>query len=1087
MKIQRTDDSEDESVVNKKMGNLVKNILILAAALSCFAPVLQVSAEKSETLRVGFFAFDGYHILDENGDRSGYGYELLQMMKRYEHWDYEYAGYDKSWAQMQEMLENGELDLMSSAQKTEERLEKFDFSERPVGSSSTILTVKAGDSRFIAGDYSTYEGARIGMLENSSRNESFAAFAGEKGFTYRPVYYPGTDDLTAALDRNEIDGIVTSDLRSVGEEWILEKFDTSDYYVIVKKGNKKLLDQVNEALELMDRTMPGWRTELQAKYYSGSNTGEILLNTKEREYLKQTAVSRRLFRVIMNPDREPYTWFENGQPSGIMPDIFAQAAKKLGIEYEIVETKDREAYHAMLSSGTVDIWLDADFDFSLAEDMGFVLTQPYLSTGFSTVTLKDFSGDIKSVATVKKSETVSRFARNLYGADSVQYYDSLQECVQAVKERKVDATVLYTYSAQRVARQDIRNRLVSSVIPESSASYAIGVNALEDRCLLTLLNKAMRSLSGDTIENAIWENTELFPTTYSFIRLIYDYPFLGMLIILILSAILILIILVHIREKNNKRVLAEQEKSRKALMDALEKAQKASAAKQDFLSKMSHDIRTPMNAVLGMTELAQLHLNDRERIRTYLEKIQISGKHLLALINEVLDMNKIDSGKLELADCAFSLEDMMQEVVSMTQSMFQAKSQAMTFRVKNIVHEYVIGDVNRIEQIILNLISNAVKYTDVNGKIEIGIDEEVRTEEESVYSFYVKDNGIGISEEFRAHIFEEFSREEDSRISSVEGTGLGMAIVKRFTDMMGGTVAVESTLGKGSKFTVRLPLKHQRRTEQYADFSDMRILVVDDYEECCQSICHILEQMNIKNYYTLQGSSAVEELKRAHRNGTDYSVVILDWLLKEETGLEVVDAIRKEAGLAVPVIMISAYDFSEIESEAKTAGIQSFIMKPVFMSRLRYELGRLRDGETCSASETPSSRSRSLKGLHVLLAEDNDLNAEIAVEMLKCAGIETDRAVNGEDALRIYKKSPEHYYDIILMDVQMPVMNGYEASSCIRSSGRCDASLPIFALTANAFYDDVEKSKSAGMNEHISKPINMEELIRYIEKWCKGN
>lgn len=534
-------------------------------------------------------------------------------------------------------------------------------------------------------------------------------------------------------------------------------------------------------------------------------------------------------------------------------------------------------------------------------------------------------------------------------------------------------------------------------------------------------------------------------------------------------------------------VKRKEEQEHQAMKDAYEIATQANAAKSDFLSKMSHDIRTPMNAIIGMTAIAGAHLDDRERILDCLNKITISSKHLLALINEVLDMSKIESGKIDLSEDEFNLSDLIQNLQVMIRPAVQNKQHELEFRITKVEHEDLVGDVLRLQQVFMNMLSNSVKYTPPGGKLEVEI-----TEKPSnifgycYYEFVFKDNGIGMSQKFLEQIFEPFSRAEDSRVSKIEGTGLGTTIAANIVHMMNGNITVESKEGEGSKFTVSVFLKQQNtEASNITQLISLPVLVVDDDAIACEAACTILDDIGLKSEWVLSGKEAVQRIQQTNQTGEDFFAVILDWKMPEMDGIQTAKAIRQEVGPDVPIIILTAYDWSNIEAEARAAGVNEFISKPLFKSRLVYLFRKLVGEEKKEESlASAASTEMDFQGRRILLVEDNELNREIAEEIIGSTGIQVESAGDGKQALDRFMEVEEDYYDLILMDIQMPVMNGYEATKAIRKVERADATrIPIIAMTANAFTEDVIASKEAGMNEHITKPLNIDQLMDCMARW----
>ncbi len=535
----------------------------------------------------------------------------------------------------------------------------------------------------------------------------------------------------------------------------------------------------------------------------------------------------------------------------------------------------------------------------------------------------------------------------------------------------------------------------------------------------------------------------------------------------------------------DKEIRNEMEQ-RSNLKDALMQANRASKAKSVFLSNMSHDIRTPMNAIVGFTSLAMKHIDNRERMEEYLKKIMTSGNHLLSLINDVLDMSRIESDKIRLDEKACSLPEILHSICNIVQADVHAKQLELHIDTLDIRNEDIYCDKLRLNQVLLNLLGNAVKYTGAGGAINMRITEKAGAPDGfAQYEFSIKDNGVGMSDEFVEHIFEPFEREKNSTTSGIQGTGLGMAITKNIVDMMNGTIEVESELGVGSTFTVSFVFrtrKEEKEEQAIPELKNCRALVVDDDFNTCDSVSYMLGQIGLRAEWTLSGKEAVLRTKQASMRKDGYLVYIIDWLLPDMNGIEVTRRVRQVMGDNVPVIVLTAYDWSEIEEEAKEAGVTAFCSKPLFMSELRKCLRTVIGAEE-QVEEEKEGREVQFKAGRILLAEDNELNQEIAVEILGGAGFTTEVAENGKVALEMLQRSDPGYYQLVLMDVQMPVMSGYEAVREIRQlENQRLAGIPVIAMTANAFEEDKQEALRNGMDGHIAKPINIELLFTTLNK-----
>ena len=567
---------------------------------------------------------------------------------------------------------------------------------------------------------------------------------------------------------------------------------------------------------------------------------------------------------------------------------------------------------------------------------------------------------------------------------------------------------------------------------------------------------------------------------------------------LVLTALVCYILLVSILQMLRRRSVQEMEQQKKEqekkyqtqleeqnrkLEIALQHEGAANRAKREFLFNMSHDIRTPMNAIIGFTSLAATHIDNREQVLDYLKKISTSSQHLLSLINDVLDMSRIESGKVKIEEKAVHLPDLVHDVRSIIQPNVAAKRLSLFIDTMDIEDEDIITDPLRLNQILLNILSNAIKFTPTGGMISIRIAQKNGAPKGCVcYEFRIKDNGIGMSEEFQKHIFEEFSREESSTVSGIQGTGLGMSITKNIVDLMGGTIALTSEPGKGTEFIVTLCFTRsgqKAEPKQLPQLEGLRALVADDDTNTCLNVSTMLSKIGMRPEWTISGKEAVIRTKYAVEQGDAFSVYIIDWLIPDMNGIEIVRQIRKVIGNRCPIIILTAYDWADIEDEARAAGVTAFCEKPLFLSELRRVLAEPFRAEPASKPAQPTAAD--LKGKKLLLVEDNELNREIALEILKEAGFVVDTAEDGAVAVQKIKQAAPGQYDLILMDIQMPNLDGYEATRQIRALPDAEkASIPIFAMTANAFEEDRQNALAAGMNGHIAKPLDVPHLLRVL-------
>ena len=928
---------------------ILMTMLLLTALLSLSASAAE-TVSQHERVRVGFFAMDGYHMMDEDGNRSGYGYDFLRLMARYWDVDYEYVGYDKSWEEMQRMLIDGEIDMVTSARRTPEREELFDFS-RPIGTNNGILTVRSDNSTIVEGKYSTYDGMRVALLRGNSRNDEFAEYARTKGFTYKSIYFDSAEEIAEALQNGTVDAIVTSSLRKMNNERILEKFGSSDFYVIVKKGNTELLSQVNYAIDQMNAAEGNWKTTLYNKNYERADTKNLEYTEEEKRIIAQYSKDNPL-HILCDPTRYPYSYTENGEVKGILPDYFRKVADYAGLSYEFLVPATRDEYIAYQSDKTaVDISIDARLETdNYAETKGWGLTAPYITMRMARVTRRDFDGNIHVVTTVNQTAAQSIADALAPGAEKLMC-STRQEMMEAVRNGKADAAFVYYYMAQAFVNSDTTGTMTYTLLEQPTFSYRMVISSTENHALAGILTKAMYAMPDNLVEDLATQYTTYKATNLTLADMIRLHPVTVVAITVFISwmAVAMIIIVNRLRTRRKLQLAAQQKAKEMAVL--AEQAQAASKAKSTFLSNMSHDIRTPMNAIIGFTNIA-LHQDSVPEMHNCLKKIEESSDHLLSLLNDVLDLSRIESGKVEFSPVPANITAVTDSVIEIVKGMLLNRELNFEVHREPLQNPYVMTEPVRIREILVNILNNAVKFTKDGGTIRFDAGNRPGADAQHIVICYrIKDTGIGMSEEFQKKLFDEFAQEENGVRTQYKGTGLGMPISKKYIELMGGTITVDSRKGVGTTFTVEIPME-------------------------------------------LTNAEKVEKTK-------------------------------------------------------------------------------------------PLVQHNDLKGIKVLLAEDNDLNAELATILLEDLGMTVTRAADGQEVVDLFAEHPAGTYDIILMDIMMPKMDGHQAAKAIRAmyADRPDAEeIPIIALSANAFSEDVQASLDAGMNGHVSKPLNMEEVTKVIER-----
>ena len=928
----------------KKIKRLLSVCLCLTMLLVLFMPV-SVSAAESQvrTVRVGFFAFDGYHEMDESGRMSGYGYDFLTLMKRYANVQYEYVGYEKSWDAMLEMLRSGEIDMVTSAHKTEDRLEEFDFSV-PIGENCVQLKCRADDDRYTAGLFDTYNGMTIGLVQGSSVNEKMEEFAQANGFSYTASYYTDSTQLKEALDSGKIDAVAASSLRKGTGEKVLSEFDTEYFYAMVRKGDTELLNLINDAVSQMDVSEGDWKHTLYYNNYTAVNYTDLVFTQEEKDYI--AAHSAGGDKVIVAADNAwaPFVSKENGIYVGIIPDYIDRIMEMTGMEYEYWDPGEDIVDEDILLTGEADLYLGFVYDAYLSEQCGFVESPPFMNTEACYLKRKD-SAEIKTLALSNVNPRLNAYL-SPEDDQKIVYYTNAAEAVEAVKNGKADAAFLYSAEGEYYMNQDTTGTLVFETVPEVTFQICAIASQRENRVLMGILSKCINAFSDTEMEEIISENLTSDVHSLTIWEYAEMHPAAAALVLCVILAVCLSAIAMLITRKTERKYLAE-------LKQARDMAQEANLAKTRFLFNMSHDIRTPMNAILGYAELMEKHKGDREKFEDYLKKIRSSGDFLLELINNVLEMARIESGSMTLDETVWDAYEMNDSIFAVLEAQMKAKGISYT-RSIDVKNRYAYIDSLKLREIHLNLLSNAYKYTPAGGSVSMEL-KELPSEREGyvLYQTTVSDTGIGMSEEYLPHIFEEFSREKSATENKIQGTGLGMPIVKKLVDLMGGSITVTSKLGDGTTFVLLL----------------------------------------------------------YHR-------------------------VADESALKIP--------------------------------------------------EAPEAETADFSNKRILLAEDNDLNAEIATEILEETGVRVERAADGIICIDMLVKAEAGYYDLIFMDIQMPNLDGYGAAKRIRALGdEKKANIPIIAMTANAFAEDRENALAAGMNDHMAKPINMEELIKILGCYLK--
>ncbi|MCM1158583.1 MAG: response regulator [Bacteroidales bacterium] len=846
-----------------------------------------------------------------------------------------------------------------------------------------------------------------------------------------------------------------------------------DRYFAVKKSDTKLLDELDYAMTQIDTFFPTFTLELRQKYYSQAS----LLELTERE--KQWLMGKNTLAFGYTRHHLPFSdQDEDGNPIGLAGEMIRSLEEFTGIEVVPVCFEYVADLEDALKNNTIDIGFPMYSDLWLAENKGLRQTEPVTTDRMMIVYHGEYTSDItSSIAVSKTSLGLREYVPNNYPDSTITEYEDFNSAIDAVKSGRTKCIIGYSSILQRIlSGYEDADKLNISYL-DKSEELCLLVNQ-DNSILAVILDKMINQINREEITGTLMQYASIDKSKPTLIDFFKQYAYLIAIVFIVFFTVLALIFISYIKKSHayNRR----QEEMQMSLQNALDMADSANKAKTSFLSSMSHDIRTPMNAIVGMTDIAKKHTDDKEKLNDCLDKITLSSKHLLTLINDVLDISKIESGRLTFTPINFSLRKTVENLVNIVRPMIKSKEQEFDVRIHGIDCEMLYGDELRVSQVFINILSNAVKYTPNRGKIMLDLYEEHTDRQTVQLTYIVKDNGIGMSQEYMEHMYDAFTRADDSRTNKIQGTGLGLAIVKQMVMLMNGTIDCESEPDKGTTFTVKLELPMGEDDNHVYTLPPIDILLVDNDEAFLTITEDVIEEMGAKAETACGGKKALELVKARHEADNDYAIALVDWKMPEMSGAQTVRAIRDIVGKNTSIIFVTAYDWSDIEEDAKSSGADGFICKPLFKSYLSEKIKgalKIEDG----SSDITETGNDDIKGLNILVAEDNDLNWEVISELLNMYEITADHAENGKDAVDMMQDAADGKYALILMDVQMPVMNGREATMEIRKSSRDYVkNIPIIAMTADAFAEDIAACLAAGMDGHVAKPVDMDKLCQEI-------
>ena len=1076
--------SETMQTLTRKSACVMLSLLLLLSAVLPVKAAAETASAK--VVRVGSFE-DTFNYVNEKGARKGYGYELLETLSGYAGWQFEYVTCD--WSDCFEKLKNGEIDIIGGISYTEDRTQEMLFSDEPMGVEKYYLYADLSRADISASDFKTLNGKKIGVLMGTEPEVMLAEWEEKYGLKTEHVNISNNEDVKQKLANHEIDCFVSLEESFWAERGIstITRVGESGIYYAINKNRPDIKEELDDAMRALDEAVPFYTADLYKRYFSMDYTP--ILTGEEKAWLRKHGAIRMGFLASDSgvSTFDPAT----GEFTGVITDYIQFAADCLGnqeLEFQLVGYDSKEAELDALKSGEIDMIFHCDQNPNLAEEYHFACTNTTWTSNLMAVTNKQHfnENNVNRIAVPQNKLSLKKYLAFYYPQWEIVDCDTQEDAARLVKDGQADCFVTGISSENKYSKK----YSFYSVPLVNPVRSCFAVNS-GNRSLLSILNKTIKAMPVNMLAGALamYKSSARKVTLSDFIK---DNFFKVMLISSIAVAVVLLTILMLLQKARKaeaaaRKAASDTQELNAKLQVAVEKAESANRAKSTFLSNMSHDIRTPMNAIIGFTTLALSNIDDTDRVKDYLGKTLASSNHLLSLINDVLDMSRIESGKIHLEEVEVNLSDVLHDLKTIVSGQIYAKQLELYMDAMDVTDEDVYCDKTRLNQILLNLLSNAIKFTPAGGTVSVRVRQLAgKVRGCGQYEFRIKDNGIGMSQEFAQKIFEPFERERTSTVSGIQGTGLGMAITKNIVDMMGGTIEVQTAQGKGTEFTVCVPMRaqtEQRPVEKITELEGLKALVVDDDFNTCDSVTKMLVKVGMRAEWTLSGKEAVLRARQSIEMSDVYHAYIIDWRLPDMNGIEVTRQIRSLHD-DTPIIILTAYDWSDIEVEAKAAGVTAFCAKPMFMSDLRETLmSALGQKPADAVQRLLPEKNADFKGKHILLVEDNELNREIAQEILREYVFLVDSAENGAVAVEKVSTAAPGSYDLVLMDVQMPIMDGYTATRKIRAlDDPARAKLPILAMTANAFDEDRRNALESGMNGFLSKPIVIDDLVQELRK-----
>lgn len=1075
--------------ISKSLKCLFITSLLSLLSINC------IFAAEVKTVKVGWISHKGLQNND-NGVFSGYTYDYLMEIANYTGWQYEFIPGELG--DTLKNLQDGQIDIVGGLIPNEERKQTYDLPNNEYGR-GYISLFTTQESKLEPYDFKSYDGMCVGAVRNATANlDAFRTYAKENDFSYTLLFYGDGPAVEKAVANKEVDAGMFGLHQSTSDTKTLAEFSPIPFTFAVTKGNKEILSGLNKAINQIRIDNPYLEIELYKENFSSLKSVKLtdeelaIVNASKEKPITIGVVDNSAPLFFMDPKTNEY--------SGLVIDMLKLSAQKTGLNYSFIPIDINRASQAKTpNANSPRVVVGITHMKTIADTRDWYLSDTLLSDTLVLVGKRGY--DITSEPSKKTLAVMSGFAmaknyaKKYFPEYNIIELENLEECLVAIEKGEADGTLYLRSCINYLLQKPFFENL--EIIPSFSDDIDTLVAAFteENKEIIRIINKGINMITEEESRNITFNYTIMNPYKLTMVDIFYKYRaplFIIVLLIIVIVVVFMVLFMIKRRVAEKLKEAFEQEKK------ALEIAEQASAAKGNFMSRMSHEIRTPLNAIIGYNTIASSDITEAKSDSDYkqtimkvadcLSKSSIATKHLLTIINDVLDMSAIESGKIKLAHDKFDFKGLINSLTTIFYS--QAKTKDVEFEVifDSLIDEWVIGDQMRTSQILTNLLSNAVKFTSEGGKVLLAIHQSSIEEKSERIHFEVSDSGIGMSEEYLEHIWTPFEQADSSISRRFGGTGLGLAITKNLVDLLGGQITVSSKQGEGTIFKVDLTFD---RTEQPAtkntyDFSKINALVVDDDASTCDYIKLLMNRFGAHCTTVTSGQDAIKAVSTAEEKKEPFSICIVDWRMPKMDGLETIKHIRTVAGQDVPIIVITAYDFTEVVDKASEVGITKFISKPLFQSTLFDLLVGI-----CSNQNIPvveKSTKVHFDNSRILLAEDNTMNMEIAKRILESTGLVIESAWNGQEAVEIFENSEVGKYQAILMDVQMPIMDGYEATKKIRSSNHPEAkTIPIIAMTADAFAENVAEALNVGMNDHVSKPIDLTTLFETLKKYIKSN